>query len=169
MRPGSGLLVLDYAGLGEAYGALQLLKTGSVEVVELIPSAGSTILMLSGLRDELILIEKIFPVPRSRHLIESLPERTIDAWLGLQNPPLEMCLAIFESDSIGAVFEASVRFEQAGIRPFDLRILRGATVKAYVFATGEGEWPNLSDLRGLGTKIQNPSVALKEFFEVSAP
>lgn len=167
MIAGSALLSVDFDSVGEGFEALQ--KIAAHDVLEFIPSAAGASLLISG---EIASLEKLLPAlpaPRHSRMIKSVSETVAKAWLGLENPPLKTVLAVFESSAIGDVFEAAVRLEKTGYLPFDLRLLRGATPKAYVLATGDaGAVPPVADLRGQLTLIGHPSDALKAFFEIRA-
>lgn len=166
MKAGDALLVLTYDLLGRAYEAVQALPEG-VSVAELIPAAGETTLALTGTAASLVLLSETLPRPSSSRFIDQVPAEVIESWLGLSNPPLESQLAIFETDSVADAFEAAVRLHKAGLQPFDLRLLRGAQVKAYVLATGRTDALGLQDLNGTLTLIPAPSAPLREFFEIS--
>lgn len=166
MKPGSALLAVNYGSIGEGYEALQ--KVGKDhDVIEMIPSAAGSTLLIAGEAGALENLLRELPPPESSRLIAAVGEPVARAWLGLENPPLRSVLAVYESSAVGEVFEAAVRFEKQGYVPFDLRVLRGAQAKAYVLATGDGgEVPSVADLRGQLTLIGRPSDALRSFFEL---
>lgn len=167
MAPGSSLLALTYLSIGEGFEALQ--KVSTEEVVEFIPSAAGSSLLMSGDASKLEQLREQLPPPSSARLIRSVSEQVTKAWLGLESPPLKSVLVVFESPRLGDVFEAAMRMEQSGYVPFDLRFLRGASAMGYVLATGDGgPVPHTADLQGQMTMIGHPSDALKSFFEIRA-
>lgn len=167
MKAGSSLLALTYDSIGEGFEALQ--RVSAQDVIEMIPSAAGASLLISGETSALEKLREQLPAPTSARLVKSVSEQVTKSWLGLENPPLKSVLVVFESSSLGDVFEAATRLEKHGYLPFDLRLLRGATPKGYVLATGDGgAVPPTADLHGQMTMIGHPSEALKSFFEVQA-
>ena len=167
MKAGFSLLALSYDSIGEGFEALQ--KASSQDVIEMIPSASGSTLLISGEAAALEKLREQLPAPSSARLVKSVSEQVAKSWLGLENPPLKSVLVVFESSSLGDVFEAATRLEKSGYVPFDLRLLRGAKPMGYVLATGDGgPVPQTADLHGQLTMIGHPSEALKSFFEVQA-
>lgn len=147
---GADLSFFQFATLGEALARVQ--AAPMTEVVELLPHARGALLVLKGRHHG------------AQQVVSQIPEGLIHAWLGLTNPPLRENLVVFESNDAGAVFEAGKRMIATGLEVFDLRVLRGGELKAYVLATGTGE-ASLGDLPGRLTAIAQPNAALREFFE----
>lgn len=165
MKPGASLAIVETPTLGGGYAAIQGVHE-PLEVFELIPSGPGAVVLVSGPGAELAKWIAMFPRENSRLVLPS--EQVIQSYLGLENPPLGQIFGCFESQRIGDVFEAAFRLEQAGWLPFDLRIQRGATLRASVFATGAGDVkePRLQDLHGAWTSIKDPSTSLRDFFEL---
>ena len=168
MKTGSSLLVCEMKSVGSAYSLIQEMKPEKHETVELIPNADGAVLMVSGQMDDLLqLLRKANDVFTSR-FIENLSPAVIEAYLGLQNPPLSEQFMLFESRQVGDVFEAAGRMEAQGLKPFDLRILRGSGLRAYVMASGPRAASFSTDgLSGQLTSIENPNPVLKSYFELS--
>lgn len=167
MEPGRSLLVLEFPTLGKAYEAAQKIEA-PLELVELIPGAEGGALLASGPKE-------ILQDYSTRHglkgeLIDAVAASVLQSYLGLENPPLQGTLIVFESPSVAALFRAAQALSDKGLRPFDLRVQRGGKPRGHVLATGSVD--QTADLvplerRGTWTLIQSPSSALKSLFELN--
>lgn len=168
MKVNEGLLVCEMKSLGAAYGVVQHISRESLQVTEIIPTADGAVLLVTGPIDALVDLLSSANDVASNRIIPSLSAQVIESYLGLQNPPLDGDLFIFEGRQIGDVFEAAVRLEAAGVKPFDLRILRGGNPRAYVLATGSPSAVFSADgLIGQFSRIENPNQTVSRFFEMS--
>lgn len=168
MKPGQSLLVLETDFLGRAYEVVHGLPAG-VELMELLPSAGGATLLLTGPLEALRAAIDVRGVSSS-DLIEHVPESVLTAYLGLENPPLQEQLLIFESPRAGALFKGAVALSDRGFLPFDLRLQRGgAKVQGYLFATGPkiDFDPSVLESRGVWTRILSPSDQIRALFETA--
>ncbi|HRO66362.1 MAG TPA: hypothetical protein PL182_02225 [Pseudobdellovibrionaceae bacterium] len=168
MKANEGLLICEMKSLGAAYGVIQHISQESLRVTEIIPTAEGAVLLVGGPVDSLVELLRFASEVVSNRIIPSLSKQVIESYLALQNPPLEGNLFIFEGRQIGDVFEAAARLEAAGAKPFDLRVLRGGSPRAYVLATG-GAVPSFSTdgLVGQFSRIENPNENVRKFFEIA--
>ncbi|MBX2988175.1 MAG: hypothetical protein KF802_09780 [Bdellovibrionaceae bacterium] len=166
MKPGDALLVLEMESLGKAYEVIQGLAN-AVEAVEMIPGATGAVVMIAGNETALKGLQGHAGITRQR-LVPSLSEAVVQAYLGLENPPLDGNFFCFESPDLGEVFEVADTLAQKGFAPFDLRILRGGPWKAYVLATGRGGTESLAGFPWLVrlTHIPSPSASLRDYFSL---
>ncbi|MBX3039887.1 MAG: hypothetical protein KF789_04150 [Bdellovibrionaceae bacterium] len=168
MKVNEGLLVCEMKSLGAAYGVVQHISRESLQVTEIIPTADGAVLLVSGPIDCLVDLLSSANEVVSNRIIPALSAQVIESYLGLKNPPLDKELFVFEGRQIGDVFEAAVRLEAAGAKPFDLRILRGGNPRAYVLATGDAGISFSADgLIGQFSRIENPNEQVRTFFETS--
>lgn len=169
MKVGESLLVCEMKSVGAAYSLMQEMRPELHDTIELIPNSDGAVLMVSGKMDDLLqLLRKANDIFSSR-FIENLTPAVIESYLGLQNPPLGERFMLFESRQVGDVFEAACRMESQGLTPFDLRILRGSGLRAYVMGSGPaGAAISTDGISGQLTQIENPNPVLKSYFEISA-
>lgn len=168
MKAGGALLILELNSVGAAYEVIQGADAAGVESVELISSVSASVVLLSGEEATLKAVAARFSNAKSK-ILSNVPEGVIEAYLGLQSPPLTKSFLCFEGPRIAHVFEAACRLHGAGFLPFDLRVLRGGNeLKATLLCQGAGTRPDLKDLTGTLTFIESPSTSLKNFFQIGS-
>lgn len=164
-------LLLWFSNLGAAYEAADRASRLEAVILELFPfnSKGHLLLQIpTNLDVTQFLLSLKSNVEKSEVFID-LPEKVLNSYLSLSNPPLGEDLLIYEELFLGDTFRVATEASNFGLELLDLRFMRDTTGHSYFMATGSMELcgkfvQQLGGHSGKVTQIHHPSSGLREFF-----
>lgn len=164
-------LLLWFSSLGAAYEAAHMACGIGGQILEMFPFSSKGHLLLevplnldvskfvSGLN---LNVEKL-------EVLIDLPEKVLNSYLSLTNPPLAEDLLIGENLFLGDTFRMASQASKFGLEILDLRFMRDTTGHSYFMATGsselcEGFLHHILPSAGKIRRLKNPHESLREFF-----
>ncbi len=164
-------LLLWFSSLGAAYEAAHAASGLGAEILELFPfsSKGHLLLAVPTSVDVSKFVGGLKVNIENLEVFLDLPEKVLNSYLSLTNPPLAEDLLIGEYLFLGDTFRIASQASKFGLEILDLRFMRDTTGHSYFMATGPSELcksflhqilPNAGKIR----RIENPHQNLREFF-----
>ncbi len=164
-------LLLWFSSLGAAYEAANAAGLVGGHILELFPFSSKGHLLLSIPADlDVSSFISGFKIPiENQEVFLDLPEKVLNSYLSLTNPPLADDLLIGEYLFLGDTLRIAAQASKFGLEILDIRFMRDTTGHSYFMATGpsqlcEGYLHQILPNAGKIRRIKNPHENLREFF-----